>query len=144
MTGMRVISNDDLDWQRDAACAGVSLRQPHLFEGAPGRGDSEKPRDAVVRLRHVQQTYCNECSVSGECLLFGLSDPSAFGIYGGKFVGRSIRSGRNSRTRKKIASTTSTTLNSTLTTTSSTTLNSTLSTLSTSTSTSIAPLPVAS
>lgn len=65
----------DVGWQEGAACR--YLDQSLFFEPEHERQD--------VRARRVQaaKTICTTCPVRRECLLYALSTPERYGIWGG-------------------------------------------------------------
>lgn len=71
---MELVSSGSLAWRESAACKGIdpNVFVPHEKSGLTGRSTY-----AVAR------TFCAQCTVVEECLMFAVENNIEFGMFGG-------------------------------------------------------------
>ncbi|MEV0994610.1 WhiB family transcriptional regulator [Nonomuraea sp. NPDC050202] len=65
----------DWKWQEEAACSGENLV---LFFGS----DNERQPEKGIRERKAKE-ICAQCPVRSACLLYAISEPVKYGLWGG-------------------------------------------------------------
>lgn len=72
---MALVSKASLAWRDSAACKGID---PNVFVPNEGRGGlTGRSTYAVAR------TFCAQCTVVQECLMFAVEENMEFGMFGG-------------------------------------------------------------